>query len=584
MEGQSWGLPCVDYLVCLSQLPGVDYRLRVIPGSRVRMLVCRAPVAHAHCSALLLAGTVFGLRMQVHSPSQQLPPAAGQREPSLPLRVRKDPSLYSSAGQTASAHCTVCTWNLKHGGGQPSGRSYRRGEKQKAASGLSDSPSSAGSESCAHRCFFLVFPFVPFCILLFFSLQFLWSVFWRLFPPCACTCCSESLPSCLSPPFPFLLYPFVLLGVAVFLPFCLSLHPVHLLLSLGLHAVPWLFFIKFICLCSSFKIYLYLSNPCGSHKCMLSLFQCFFFFLSVSLSCSLSCRFLLYPFVPILAHIHVLLCPAVYPRFFSHPHLHLAAAIFFLCLLPCPSFCLFSLVSVSPPPFCPDLTPIPIYFPLFVLFLCFLPLYCLFVSFSVPFALLSFLTVLPCTAGCLFFPFSFPHYFFSFLVSLSHCLSQLIFPPELSCSLSFYSLSVILCCSPWLFSNFSVSVLQAIALSRALLFVFSSLQVCPAARRSRTQLTNCGRQPSDWSSRKGREKEKEASELADSERCEAALRTGVSVPVQGCCRLHLAQVCRGAFVLIVTAARAKRQDRGRTLTGCGGEPPQLKPERPEKDH
>ncbi|KAM6046541.1 uncharacterized protein VSU04_013200 isoform 5-T6 [Chlamydotis macqueenii] len=40
-------------------------------------------------------------------------------------------------------------WNLKHGGGQPSGRSYRRGEKQKAASDLSDSPSSAGSESCA---------------------------------------------------------------------------------------------------------------------------------------------------------------------------------------------------------------------------------------------------------------------------------------------------------------------------------------------------------------------------------------------------------------------------------------------------
>ncbi|KAM6061057.1 uncharacterized protein VSU04_008717 [Chlamydotis macqueenii] len=53
------------------------------------------------------------------------------------------------AGQTASAHCTVCMWNLKHGGGQPSGRSYRRGEKQKAASDLSDSPSSAGSESCA---------------------------------------------------------------------------------------------------------------------------------------------------------------------------------------------------------------------------------------------------------------------------------------------------------------------------------------------------------------------------------------------------------------------------------------------------
>ncbi|KAM6088748.1 uncharacterized protein VSU04_001492 isoform 1-T7 [Chlamydotis macqueenii] len=43
-------------------------------------------------------------------------------------------------------------WNLKHSGGQPSGRSYRRGEKQKAASDLSDSPSSAGSESCAfHR-------------------------------------------------------------------------------------------------------------------------------------------------------------------------------------------------------------------------------------------------------------------------------------------------------------------------------------------------------------------------------------------------------------------------------------------------
>ncbi|KAM6070395.1 uncharacterized protein VSU04_005664 isoform 2-T2 [Chlamydotis macqueenii] len=38
-----------------------------------------------------------------------------------------------------------------HSGGQPSGRSYRRGEKQKAASDLSDSPSSAGSESCAAR-------------------------------------------------------------------------------------------------------------------------------------------------------------------------------------------------------------------------------------------------------------------------------------------------------------------------------------------------------------------------------------------------------------------------------------------------
>ncbi|KAM6056219.1 uncharacterized protein VSU04_010333 [Chlamydotis macqueenii] len=35
------------------------------------------------------------------------------------------------------------------GGGLPSGQSYRRGEKQKAASDLSDSPSSAGSESCA---------------------------------------------------------------------------------------------------------------------------------------------------------------------------------------------------------------------------------------------------------------------------------------------------------------------------------------------------------------------------------------------------------------------------------------------------
>ncbi|KAM6062621.1 uncharacterized protein VSU04_007777 isoform 4-T12 [Chlamydotis macqueenii] len=42
-------------------------------------------------------------------------------------------------------------WNLKHGGGQPSGRSYRRGEKQKAASDLSDSASSAGSESCDCR-------------------------------------------------------------------------------------------------------------------------------------------------------------------------------------------------------------------------------------------------------------------------------------------------------------------------------------------------------------------------------------------------------------------------------------------------
>ncbi|KAM6061422.1 uncharacterized protein VSU04_008976 isoform 2-T2 [Chlamydotis macqueenii] len=39
-------------------------------------------------------------------------------------------------------------WNLKHGGGQLSGRSYRREEKEKVASDLSDSASSAESESC----------------------------------------------------------------------------------------------------------------------------------------------------------------------------------------------------------------------------------------------------------------------------------------------------------------------------------------------------------------------------------------------------------------------------------------------------
>ncbi|KAM6070394.1 uncharacterized protein VSU04_005664 isoform 1-T1 [Chlamydotis macqueenii] len=50
-----------------------------------------------------------------------------------------------------------------HSGGQPSGRSYRRGEKQKAASDLSDSPSSAGSESCVFRALLFVFSSLQVC-------------------------------------------------------------------------------------------------------------------------------------------------------------------------------------------------------------------------------------------------------------------------------------------------------------------------------------------------------------------------------------------------------------------------------------
>ncbi|KAM9609818.1 uncharacterized protein ACIBXB_000603 [Morphnus guianensis] len=64
-----------------------------------------------------------------------------QARESLPLCVQKDPSSYSTAGQTTNVH---------HSGGQPSNWSYRRGreEKEKETSELGKASGSAESKSC----------------------------------------------------------------------------------------------------------------------------------------------------------------------------------------------------------------------------------------------------------------------------------------------------------------------------------------------------------------------------------------------------------------------------------------------------
>jgi len=173
--------------------------------------------------------------------------------------------------------------------------------------------------------------------------RFLWPVPWRSFPLCACTCCSVSLPSYLSPSLLLSLYIPCLAHCHWFF-FILHLNvsillSVHLLLSLTLCATPWTFFLV-LHLFAGLLIPFFLSpTPCASHSLCLSLSLSLSIFSSIALSCFLSHCFSLYPFVSLPAHTAIPLCPLDHPRFFFlhlYPDLSFCALLFLsLFLCPC---------------------------------------------------------------------------------------------------------------------------------------------------------------------------------------------------------------------------------------------------------